>query len=121
MILGCGLECRGYTLQFTQEKAVLGKEDMYRPNKLSCQFVNCFLSNCKCMYFCSVEAVFKYYFFYFVRVCFWLGIYIFMVLSFPLFLFLSSPFFFWCAINVNKNTDVYTVITIESPGVVYGV
>ena len=32
--------------------------------------------------------------FYFVCVCFWLGIYIFMVLSFPLFLF-------WCALNVN--------------------
>ena len=34
-------------------------------------------------------------------VCFWLGIYIFMVLSFPLFLF-----FFWCALNVNFHVHV---------------
>ena len=39
---------------------------------------------------------------FFVLFCFWLGIYLFMALPFPL--FLSSPFLsllFWCAINVN--------------------
>ena len=51
----------------------------------------------QCMCVCTIcmyMYMFIYYFFYFVRVCFWLGIYIFMVLSFPLFLFLSSPFLF---------------------------
>ena len=46
---------------------------------LSCRSSNIFLSRRGCFY-------------YFVCVCFWLGIYLFMVLSFPLFLFLSSPF-----------------------------
>ena len=47
--------------------------------------------------FLSRRGCFKYYLFYFVCVCFWLGIYLLMLLPFPLFLSLL----FWCAINVN--------------------
>ena len=47
--------------------------------------------------FLSRRGCFKYYFFYFVFVGFWLGIFLFMLLPFPLFI----SILFWCAINVD--------------------